>query len=428
MRRAGLAAGLVVVLGATGLGLVWFGRNRSSGPPHPKEWDARVLPLVRFVEHQRGLRFRHPVTVEYLSDSDFRREVADEPGETAQQQRDDEAADRALGLPVGKNGLSASGNTLSGEGITAYYDDATGKVDVRGADLTVYRRATIVHELTHALQDQHFDLSREGSYRSDDRNAAFDAVIEGDAVRTENAWVDTLPQADQDAYDKEEADGDAAYGASVADVPDWLSAQTDFPYSVGEAFAELLAADGGDDAVDRALRTPPAAVADTMDPVRARRGDRPVAVRAPDAPAGDRVAKRNDLGELRWLVLLAERIPAADALQAADGWASDAFVAYEHQGRICLKADVAALRPAAGDELARALDRWVKTMPAAAGATVGRTGAGLVEVASCDPGDAALPGAGVPGSHVGEAMKLVEDRVGAAAGQPGDGEATVSTR
>jgi hypothetical protein len=428
MRRAGLAAGLVVVLGAAGLGLVWLGRDRASDPPHPKEWDARVLPLVRFVEHQRGLRFRHPVTVEYLSDADFRREVADEPGETAQQQRDDEAADRALGLPVGKSGLAASGSTLSGEGITAYYDDQTAKVDVRGTDLTVYRRATIVHELTHALQDQHFDLSREGSYRSDDRNAAFDAVVEGDAVRTENAWVDSLPQADQDAYDKEDAEGDAAYGAGVADVPDWLSAQTDFPYSVGEAFTEVLAADGGEDAVDRALRTPPAAVADTMDPARARRGDRPVPVPVPAAPTGDRVAKRNDLGELRWLLVLAERIPSADALRAADGWAGDAYVAYEHQGRVCVRADVAALRPAAGDELIRALDRWTATMPATAGATVSRTGTGLVEVASCDPGAAALPGSEVPGSHVDEAMKLVDDRVAAAAGQPGAKEATVSTR
>src|SRR5256885_8042127 len=156
MRRAGLAAGLVVVLGATGLGLVWFGRNRSSGPPHPKEWDARVLPLVRFVEQQRGLRFRHPVTVEYLSDSDFRREVADEPGETAQQQRDDEAADRALGLPVGKNGLSASGNTLSGEGITAYYDDAPGKGDVRGTERSDNRRASLASSVCTAIPEQRY--------------------------------------------------------------------------------------------------------------------------------------------------------------------------------------------------------------------------------------------------------------------------------
>src|SRR6266850_1699531 len=108
-------------------------------------------------------------------------------------QRDAEAAARALGLPGGRNGLREAGNTLSGEGITAFYDDATDRVDVRGTDLTVGRRATVVHELTHALQDQHFDISRQGSYASDDRNDAFDAVVEGDAVRIEDAYVDSLP-------------------------------------------------------------------------------------------------------------------------------------------------------------------------------------------------------------------------------------------
>ena len=107
---------------------------------------------------------------------------------------------------------------------------------MRGSELTVGRRATIVHELTHALQDQHFNLSRQGSYSSDDRNAAFEAVVEDDAVRMEDAYVDSLPKVEQDAYDQEQAAGDAAYGAGITGVPDWLSATTDFPYSVGESF------------------------------------------------------------------------------------------------------------------------------------------------------------------------------------------------
>ena len=421
MRRAGLVGGLVVVVLAAGIGLVWVRRDRSSGPPHPKAWDAQVLPLVQFVEEARGLRFHHPVAVEYLSDADFRRAVADEPAGSPQKQRDDEAVDRALGLPLGNSGLVAAGNALSGEGITAYYDDETGKVDVRGTELTVGRRATIVHELTHALQDQHFDLARLGADRSDDRNAAFEAVVEGDAVRTEYAYVDSLPKADQDAYDKEQAAGDA-YSTGIADVPDWLSAETDFPYSVGEAFTEVLAAHGGEEAVDGALRTPPPAVADAMDPERYRRGDQPLAVAAPAAPAGDRVAKRNVFGELRWLLVLAERVPAADALRAADGWGGDAYLAYEHQGRVCVKAEVAGLRPAATDELARALGRWAKAMPAPAGATAGRRG-DVVEVASCDPGEAGLPGSSVRGSQVDEAVRLLDDRANAAADKAAGGSA-----
>src|SRR5581483_9735042 len=111
-RRRAIGLALVAVLAVVGGGLMWLGRDRSGGPPHPDHWDARILPLVHFVEQARGLTFRHPVAGEHT--------------EPEQQERDDEVTARALGLPVGKNGLAAAGSTLSGEGITAYYDDGTG--------------------------------------------------------------------------------------------------------------------------------------------------------------------------------------------------------------------------------------------------------------------------------------------------------------
>jgi hypothetical protein len=136
---------------------------------------------------------------------------------------------------------------------------------------------------------------------SDDGNGAFDAVVEGDAVRLEDAYVASLPQADQDAYDKEEAAGDSAYDAEITGVPDRLSATSDFPYSVGAPFTEALDGTGGRAAVDRALRDPPPAEAEFMDPARYLRGDRPRKVAAPAVTAGARVARRNDLGALRFL-------------------------------------------------------------------------------------------------------------------------------
>ncbi|MCA1844086.1 MAG: hypothetical protein LC792_13055, partial [Actinobacteria bacterium] len=334
-RRAWLALALLAVaaLGFVGFGIV---RNGPSGPPHPERWDAAVLPLVRFVEENRGLRFRHPVAIAYLSDVDFRRDVAATGRSSTKEPQtvhDDEAADRALGLPVGKDGLVAADSALSGQEITAFYDDQTERVEVRGSDPTVGRRATLVHELTHALQDQYFDISREGTYASDDRNDAFESVVEGDAVRMENAYVGQLPQAEQDAYDREQDAGDAGDGAGGDQVPDWYAELTDAPYGLGEPFTRVLDAAGGRAAVDRALRNPPRAEAQIIDASRYRRGEETAKVTRPAAPSGDRVIKHTDLGELRWLLLLAERLPAADALRAADGWAGDAYLIYEHRGR-----------------------------------------------------------------------------------------------
>jgi hypothetical protein len=193
---------------------------------------------------------------------------------------------------------------------------------------------------------------------------------------------------------------------------------------VGEPFTEALDGAGGRAAVDRALRHPPPAEAEVMDAARYLRGDRPRKVVAPAVTAGDRVAKRNDLGALRWLLLLAERIPAADALKAVDGWDGDSYLVYEQGGRVCVKADFEGVGPADNDTMAAALGRWAEAMPAAASASVTRPGR-VVEVASCDPGAAALPGPSAPGSHVDEAMKLLTDRAAAFVTSVDDSQAHV---
>jgi len=95
-------------------------------------------------------------------------------------------------------------------------------------------------------------------------------------------------------------------------------------------------------------------------------------------------------GALQWLLVLAERLPAADALTAVDGWGSDAFVAYEHDGAGLREGRFEGQRPSDTDEMDAALTRWAAGMPAgvarSAGpatrwswppATRGRTSAGV---------------------------------------------------
>ena len=48
---------------------------------------------------------------------------------------------------------------MLGSDTLAFYDPRTQDVYVRGTDTTApATRVTLAHELTHALQDQHFDL------------------------------------------------------------------------------------------------------------------------------------------------------------------------------------------------------------------------------------------------------------------------------
>ena len=76
VRRKSLITGsiiVVVVIVAIGGLLATVG---SHGPTYPAKWNPRVLAMVHFVEHERGLSFIHPVKVEFLSSARFNQEVA----------------------------------------------------------------------------------------------------------------------------------------------------------------------------------------------------------------------------------------------------------------------------------------------------------------------------------------------------------------
>ena len=71
---------------------------------------------------------------------------------------------------------------------------------MRGSDLTPDVRETLAHELTHALQDQHFDLRRFEN-GPDGAEEAYRALYEADAVRVQFAFDKTLPSDQQQALD-----------------------------------------------------------------------------------------------------------------------------------------------------------------------------------------------------------------------------------
>ena len=79
---------------------------------------------------------------------------------------------------------------------------------MRGTDLTdVDVRITLVHELTHALQDQRFDLTRlDDAIETSGEDFALTALVEGDATSIEDDYLYSLPQAEQDAYFAEAPD------------------------------------------------------------------------------------------------------------------------------------------------------------------------------------------------------------------------------
>lgn len=358
------AVGLVVVLVGDGI-TVALRMGRSGSRPTPSALE-RVLPdLESFVERERGLRFRRPVRVELQSDARFaaalRRLRA-----TSRRPRPPTTVVvglfRALGLVEGRFDPSALGSSTD-EQVLGFYDSGRERLLVRGDHPTPAVRRVLVHELTHALDDQHFDLDRAAIERRDDESAkAFAALVEGDAVRVESRYFDSLSAEEQRSADLEaEAEGQAP-----ADLPRIFEVLLSFPYTAGRSFVEALVEAGGTARVDAAFAHPPATTEEVLHPDRYLAGDKAPAVSDPTAEGS--VIDRGVLGELLLRLVLQETLDRAVANKAADGWGGDRYVAWSDGDRTCVRDRLVMDTPGDRTELVAALRQWAGSRP---GATIG---------------------------------------------------------
>ncbi len=184
-------------------------RSLDPGPDHPDEWDPRVADLAAYVEDERELGFDHPVHVDFLTPAEYTEATTGGDDLSEEQERDDlevfASQLRALGVASGDIDLYEAFNAVVDGGTLAFYDPTDERIRVRGTEMTVGLEVTLVHELTHALQDQRFELDRLRDPSIDSgASSAFRALGEGDAVRVENAYIEEeLDEAEQADYDEE---------------------------------------------------------------------------------------------------------------------------------------------------------------------------------------------------------------------------------
>jgi hypothetical protein len=363
----------VILLIAGGVSAI--ARTGDDGQSFPTAWDARIAPLAAYVEKERGHRFEHPVIVEFLDDAAFRREVTADDAELDEEDREEikaaEGALRALALLPPNVDLFKEVNAVSGEATLAFYDFKAKRIRVRGTTLDDELKGTLVHELTHALQDQIFGVDRE--FDSDGERFGFTALVEGDALHVERLWREAQGEEPTDPGEIQE---------KLDEIPQIVVALFGAAHELGQWFVEALYAARGRAGVDKAFGDPPKTEEAVLDVFAYLEGDNePHTVRPLDPPGDRRGVDRGEFGALLWYLMLAERLDPARALNVVDGWGGDTYVVVERDDRMCIR--VAYLGDTASDtgRMATALDSWVKDVP---GATVRRID-GRVELDSCEP-------------------------------------------
>lgn len=360
----------------------------------PSTWDPRVAKLASFVEDERHLRFDHPVEVRFLTNDEYAKESSSDEGELSDEDKQDiaqvEGEMRALGLLDKDASLFEDTNTITTGGTLAFYDPDTEEMVIKGTELTVGLRVTIVHELTHALQDQHFDLGRD--FESDNKAALFHALGEGDASRIENRYVDSLSEDDQNEYyDEQDAASDEAESA-IEDVSPFISQLFGAPYALGEPLTTVVVETKGVGELNKLFRNPPASDELLVSPFALLDGEKPKTVAVPKARAGEKIGHEGDFGALTWYLMLSARIDEKAALAATDGWGGDSYIGYRKGGRSCVRAVFLGDTPQDTQEMTSALNQW-KTAFGSPSVVV-TPSADRVELESCEPENAPPPRAG----------------------------------
>jgi hypothetical protein len=362
----------------------------------PTAWDPRIQPIADKVAELRGLAFDRPVAATFLDDAAFEKQVGVDMGTLTKQEKQDLARDqaefRALGLIGPEVSLRSAVESLQESGALAYYMPKTKKITVKGTNLDdPATRVIVAHELTHALQDQHFDLQKlDKAAESTHGSRALHALAEGDAVRTADAYAKTLSDADQQAYDARRTElGRQSQAEFVAKgVPESLQFDFQSPYAIGPSMLDALVAKEQPAAVDALFTNPPVADAVFVTPSAMLDHRTFQTVETPALAAGEkRTGKPDVLGALALFQTLSSRLDNATALSAADSWDGDAVITFTRKGRPCLRATVAGRGADGTTTITNALNQWATQMPAGT-ATVNGT-PDRVTLTACDPGTAA---------------------------------------
>jgi hypothetical protein len=359
----------VVVLAAVATAVVGVSRSHAQATSVGSPADDAALSASRrtilaelprlqaFVAKDRGLAWKKSVNPEVLGDKDFVAALDSGGGSSPTSEGDPDdigTTFAAMGLAKDANSFYDDSGGATDSDVVGFYDDQTERLVVRGTAWTPSMEYTLVHELTHALQDQNFDLGRlDASARTDDETIlTVRALIEGDAERVADDYYDTQSTSWQDAVDGDQ--GSAQQSATP--IVDIYGAM---PYVFGEDFVSGLFDKGGNAAVDAAFHAPPSTSQQLLHPEQwlSGRVPTPVPPSRPATPPGH-LADVGSLGELGLWAAVDVDDPHASDTKALDGWMGDSYVSSDGGKGACF-VDVVHFRSTDGRSTALTLlRRW----------------------------------------------------------------------
>lgn len=318
-----------------------------------------IVEVEDQVEAVRGLAFERPVNIEPITpremDQRLRRYFDAYYPDRFYARRSDAWATIGV-IPRNIGILEALDRYQQGQ-VLGYYNSQNEELVYTGdAELDRIEHFVLAHELTHAIDDQHFDLDR-----LDDMVLACDeepfqaalGVVEGSANHFATQVLLRFPVA---------TTGSVPSGGSAGPVPPFILELQAYPYTTGQWFVDALADEGGPEAVDRALRDFPTTTEQVLHPSKfPDEVAEPVDV--PDfAPTFGPKWRDHDVmvvGEVWLKALFNLRLEDDVAADAAAGWGGAIYRAWSDGEDVAVILSTVWDSPAEATEFRDSLARWV---------------------------------------------------------------------
>lgn len=225
--------------------------------------------------------------------------------------------------------------SLLSEQVAGYYDPKAQQfyladwIDLEG------QLPVMAHELTHALQDQHFNLRRFDKWPKGDSDAelAAHSLIEGDATLAMMQYILRKPERARE-FIKSMSGTAASANEKIESAPRALRESLLFPYEQGAQFVTRLYGRGGWKEVSQAFTTLPQSTEQILHADKYFAREAPIKVEMADISAKlGKGWKRIDYdvnGEWSYYLILDEYLKSTDESEkAAAGWGGDRYAVYE---------------------------------------------------------------------------------------------------
>ena len=299
--------------------------------------DVATEGVLKETSEIRQLSILHPVKSGAQSRADIERMVIKNLDEetTPEEMRASELTLKKLGLVPLDFSYRPFIISLLSEQVAGYYDPKAKQFYLADWIPIEGQLPVMSHELTHALQDQHFNLSRFQDWPNGDGDAELAAhcLVEGDATLVMMQYILRKPERMREFMTSMGGDG-AAANEKIESAPRVLRETLLFPYDQGLQFVTKLYARDGWKTVSAAFADLPKSTEQILHSEKYFAHETPIRVDIPDVRTilgkGWKRVDYDVNGEWGYYLILDEYLKSSDESErAAAGWGGDRYAVYE---------------------------------------------------------------------------------------------------